>query len=1063
MNENEAPEPGPSKETTAPVATTDENLDAEAEGGAPPEPEPEPWTPERVVEWNRYYDTCLTFLLLALIFFTAAGRINNSTIWPLLRAGQITAKEGMPPTTDRFSYTEEGKRWVNIPWVFEWVSALAFDAGASAAPTLPGVGVRDEARALQLGAGTLVAIAAIVRVLTALALLSIRRPGPGLWWVAVCVLIALGGVVTPAGLGIGGIGLGVGGIARRATVAPETWGLFLLALELALLHRAVNLGKRGAAIALVPLFLAWVNVDESFLFGLVVLALAASGSLQPAPAPAAASKKRTDEIEPAESPKTWTPKFAGIILGACALACFANPSTYHVFPATLAPLRQLFSGDQTLTVDQLSLFGRVSGKAYFDVRPEMSRMHQLLKAYYFLCVAAGLFSFFLNRERFRLGRFLIFAFAAASWAVFWRLSAEFAVVLAATLALNGQEWYLDRFGVEGRIGRPWDLWSVGGRAVTIVAIFGVIAMTLTGLGALPGESPFGFGVDADRFAFEAADYLETAKVRGQVVNLSLAHGDAMIWRAPTRKVFIDSRRDLYPRELARSIQALRAAIGRDAPAEWKAILDPLGASVLMIDPNNELDERTLQALDRSGYWIPIYFDGNAALYGRADGSTASKVDLGYFKEHALKAEQVAYHREQPTRSAVEPPVETGWVDRIFRARSLAGPQPHVLAAIRWLTPEEALRGEASTLSLPPPDPAHCLLAIRECRAALAERPNDPDAFRHLAIAYRYLMNAEVAELRRAGQEATPVDLLDLRVRQRLTALNFAIKTAPPSNEPPARFTLATLHSEMAQLFRMLGYYDLERDRLQKARDLLIGTGSELDEEDARRLPELEKAVVNFESNLKDQVEESRPSVQQRYAMAIQMGMAGHAIRELADAEKEGVPLTAVKAPLVDLYCRTGQPDEAANLISPEPNDPSLGGQPGESSYRRGLVNLLLGNYTGATQDWQFAAVHQVREAKVMEALRSPLALLAGGPQEAVRLAMEIPQRNAVETRWTYELGLVFLEAGYPEKAGAAFTTALRLSPDLTTRPIAAYYLEKMGLPVPPPSGTSAGDADAAKR
>ena len=42
-----------------------------------------------------------------------------------------------------------------------------------------------------------------------------------------------------------------------------------------------------------------------------------------------------------------------------------------------------------------------------------------------------------------------------------------------------------------------------------------------------------------------------------------------------------------------------------------------------------------------------------------------------------------------------------------------------------------------------------------------------------------------------------------------------------------------------------------------------------------------------------------------------------------------------------------------------------------------------------------------------------------------------------------------LEAGMPEDAAAHFTKALTLAPDLPVRPIAAYYLEKMGKPVPP--------------
>jgi hypothetical protein len=38
----------------------------------------------------------------------------------------------------------------------------------------------------------------------------------------------------------------------------------------------------------------------------------------------------------------------------------------------------------------------------------------------------------------------------------------------------------------------------------------------------------------------------------------------------------------------------------------------------------------------------------------------------------------------------------------------------------------------------------------------------------------------------------------------------------------------------------------------------------------------------------------------------------------------------------------------------------------------------------------------------------------------------------------------------PDQAAEHFTSSLTLAPQLTTRPIAAYYLEKMGKPVPPP-------------
>jgi hypothetical protein len=48
----------------------------------------------------------------------------------------------------------------------------------------------------------------------------------------------------------------------------------------------------------------------------------------------------------------------------------------------------------------------------------------------------------------------------------------------------------------------------------------------------------------------------------------------------------------------------------------------------------------------------------------------------------------------------------------------------------------------------------------------------------------------------------------------------------------------------------------------------------------------------------------------------------------------------------------------------------------------------------------------------------------------------------------------------PEEAAEHFTKALTLAPDLVVRPIAAYYLEKIGKPVPPPSKSPGGAAAA---
>jgi hypothetical protein len=126
----------------------------------------------------------------------------------------------------------------------------------------------------QWGAAGLIAVDALIRTLTALVLLAIRRKGPGLWWSAVCVTLALGAVVGPSGLL-------VGGVAGPASVASETWGQLLLAVELLILFRAFDQGRARALFGLVPLFCLWANVDESFLVGLLLLAAAVVGSARP--------------------------------------------------------------------------------------------------------------------------------------------------------------------------------------------------------------------------------------------------------------------------------------------------------------------------------------------------------------------------------------------------------------------------------------------------------------------------------------------------------------------------------------------------------------------------------------------------------------------------------------------------------------------------------------------------------------------------------------------------------------------------------------------------------------
>ena len=207
------------------------------EEGAEAEPAPEPMTPERVSQWNAYYDVYVKWAALILVFMVACNYVTESQVWLHLKTGQLISKQWAPMTTDEFSYTEAGKPWFNVPWLFQWVHALLYDYTYGLVPVDTIDPTANRARAEQIAVGTLVVFDALIRFLTAWVVLKFRHRGPGLWWSAVCMTLVLGVMIDPIA------GISMGGIAGPSFVLPGTWGLFFLALELWALFRAFFQGK----------------------------------------------------------------------------------------------------------------------------------------------------------------------------------------------------------------------------------------------------------------------------------------------------------------------------------------------------------------------------------------------------------------------------------------------------------------------------------------------------------------------------------------------------------------------------------------------------------------------------------------------------------------------------------------------------------------------------------------------------------------------------------------------------------------------------------------------------
>jgi tetratricopeptide (TPR) repeat protein len=1054
MTQPDAPPPVPQAKTTGSTNADDKSesaaVDQEAGVAGESQPPPLPWTPERVSEWNAYYDIYVMLAVLLLTFVASTVKVDerNPVLWTHLRAGELMAQQVSPVLADSFSYTETGARWINVPWLFQWSHAAIYKMARDLVPTDSRDPTVNQASADQIPIQALVALAALARLITAWILLKIRRPGPGLWWSALCVALALGVIVGP-------FGVLPGGIAGPGLVTPSTWGLLLLSIEMLLLHRAYNEGRSRALYALAPVFLVWANLDETFFLGLVILAAAVLGRIldgqsaeflvgpSEAPDPEGVSPGKTTSTT--RQPVSTT---AGLVVLALSIAaCLANPSTYRVFLAGASPILQLFGPESELIrPGEISYFGKQIQKLY------ESDWHWFT-VFYLVMVTLGLASFLLNARRFAWSRFLPFAVAATMWGGFMGFRQEYSVVFATVLTLNGQEWYHDRFGVRGRPGTGWTLWSTGGRLVTLGGLFFCVGVAITGWLKLPGQPRFGLTFEPGDFAFEAADYLALREdIQGNIFNTTAAQGDALIWKAfPARRTFYDGRSHVFSREMLEKQRVLRLALRDDQTEVWKPELDRYGITTVMID--SEGTSKTYERLTQSRNWIPFYDDGRVLMFGRAD---APEPDLTAFKSNRLDPELRAYRVTQPIPSADRPPTPTSWIDGIFRNRLLGPAQPHIGAAARWL------QGASLDDSQPGfPDPARCLLAIREARTALAKNPDDWFAYRLLDVAYRVLTLQETALLSgiplttsnrmRISQLVPNIDVLSTRFRQRVAALSYAIQTTPPPQTLEARRELFSLNHELFQLFAQAGYVDLARDRLQMALDQ-IQEGELTAEARAayqQQLDGLTQRVKQIEESLFDLQTERQAGPIEKALYARNQGAPGLALSELEEADRGNMSPMVVKPQLVDLYCSTGQPDRALEMISMGINeDTTLGTEPGSSWVRQGHIYLLLGNYVSAASLWRERAIPRLRYERTLRALSAAQVLDRGELIPAINAKLTQPTLMNRQGVWEYELGQCLLESGSPEEAAEYFTRALKLVPDLVYRPIMAYYLTKMGKPVP---------------
>jgi tetratricopeptide (TPR) repeat protein len=934
---------------------------------------------------------------------------------------------------------------------------LAADAGRTY-PALAAYSSPAGQSLIQFASGVVAKCMLLVAI--AAMLLCVRHPGPTGWWTATITAVALIAM------------------SNRFNLSPSVFGLFGVAATLWIVHAYQN-GRLWCAWLLIPLELLWVNVDSSFPLGFVIIAIVLVCQVMGQ----AFGRSVTGA---AEKPTVLAAAFAiGLI------ATLANPFGLSVWSETYDWTRLVMNRAPYVGANLAALFGSSSdwvkesqarGGELLSISPDMFAPFgrgyiRLLQSFAIppiaaaLLIVAAFLSFALNRARFRMSRLLILLLCVGMYVFAFRYVAIAAMAAGVVLSLNGQEWYLDRFGSGTRITRGWWIWSQAGRALTVLAVVAVALAGITGWLTSDAGGEFGYGVQWVQFDLEPGKVLRQADLKGKVFNTVAAQGNLLIWsNYPSTQVYIDSRESLHHGHL-KELETLRLALrGEDKEiVPVPAALDDYGVTTVMLNMNNLADTvsflRTFARMNRDPKWRLVQLSSNNATYGRVDLEDNHPLapDAAWFMKNAFDPARLVYAQDgEPLPEPPGPVAPPTWIDVIWRRRRIFTSQAitagHYLSpAILRSTPSAEDAAATGPIFVVPTE--NCFLAIRDARRGLAKEARvSPLSYAVLSKAYYYLYNTELFV-------APHPEIHDMRSLQVLTALNQLVAARP--DDPIAQLQL-TLR------YRVLRYIDLA-DRHMDALLKLLPDDARIEDflfDGGQRL-NLEKTDLIRESeNLKNELERvqydmeqagtqlANPMAKANYLMS--RGCPAKAIEQLNEAQAFSIGMD-VSPLLARLYVRIGQPGDSERGADHEMiNIQGLGGmRPGEKEELWALVKIMQGDYDRA-RTYMEAAIADTRINLAKEKLMTFTNDLRAGTV----LNMAFSPADSVDDvdrliRMEHHLGLMHLEAGEPSEAAKHLKQALSIRPDCMFRPVIGFYLSKItGEKLEPLPNATDDDSDA---
>ena len=687
----------------------------------------EPLTPEIVEDEAIRGDFMLRWAVVLLALLIGCRQIVETATLVHVKTGQYLASHGFwPPANDVFSSTASEHRWVNLSWLWDLISSGFFAIGE-------GIG-------LSLATSLLVA-------LTWWLLGKTNRTGVSNWFGSI-----LGALTLLA-------------CHLQFSGQPETVTLLGLVATMWWLHvwRSTSDATSSATVTamsgpsvslwwLVPGFVLWSNLDNRMFLGLALLLLWGVGEL-------IGKTLGRATMSAVQRNHFWK------VVGLCVVASSLNPFGAYSLRSAVDlygleyPAWHLYVSPSS-GLDEAGAFSMLTPELW---RPGVGRLPLVAGL---VVLFASLVSLVLNARRANLGDVLAFVgFVALALIASHELAAA-SLVACVIGTLNAQQWYQASFRQGYSIAPKELLFTRGGRAITVLAFFGLAVMSVNqsifeadgkriGIGL---SNPLRGMIDSYREATENS-------LDDRPFNFVPRQGDVLVWVG--QKPFIDSRLAVFAKrgvidfielhDQARQslVPAVNAqaesdsALGQsaDSPkeAEWQKIFDHFQLTHAM--------PRLVGASPKSYFsmlmnpsWRLTHLGAHCAVFYRQDKPSAELKQ--YLEEHPLVLVKSAFQTKQPIA------VRTDWPRvRTSFQKWLSPPDIHVsnkvLEAENLLMHLRAMA--IGQLSIDQPMAiAMAHLAIRKANAGLAESVDDVAAYRILGEAYSFLLNVENAIEQEAG-------------------------------------------------------------------------------------------------------------------------------------------------------------------------------------------------------------------------------------------------------------------------------------------------------------------------